>query len=116
MERGKGSAPPMIAFTKFKDAVLPPSSLSFNLSKMKKNPATPSSNHGDFIAAVCGCLSRSELKDWLPEGLIHYRDVCFFILPDQSGSAPRLSMATDLGEISPKKRLDAYRHMASYNL
>lgn len=83
---------------------------------MKRSHAIQASIHSEFIASVCSCLSPSELKDWLPEGVIHYRDVCFFILPDQSTNIPHLSIVIDLGEISPKKRLDAYRHMAIYNL
>jgi hypothetical protein len=99
----------------------PPPRLTFQKSKgikpiMKKSPATKPSSHGEFIASVCNCLSPSELKDWSPEGVIHYRNVCFFVLPDQSANTPRLSIVIDLGEILQKKRLDAYRHMAAYNL
>lgn len=83
---------------------------------MEKNKTITTVSHGDFIASVCQCLPQSELKDWLPEGVIYYRNVCFVILPDQCGDMPMLSIAIDLGEIAQEKRLSAYRHMATYNL
>jgi hypothetical protein len=76
----------------------------------------PSDSRGEFITAVCRCLPQSDLKECLPEGVIRYRDVAFFIVPEQTDTATRLSVVVDLGAISPPRRIDAYRHMAGYNL